>query len=269
MHIVEKFVSGKKNDPNLCEDAIIVSDHFIAVIDGATDKTGKQYNGVTGGKFATQTIANKIEKISPKICAFEAFELLTNAFTQSISRDALGCGNGPSASVTIYSRSRREIWQVGDVSYTPVGVSLRAPTSFPIDEIASRVRSFYTKKYLADNVSAEVLRITDPGRAKILPLLREQWRFSNTIGRWGFGTVNGNSIPSQLISVNAIESDVKEMIIYTDGFPLPCRTLETAEQNLQHLLVEDPLCISALRSTKSWNPLHCSYDDRAYVRFQL
>jgi hypothetical protein len=49
VHIIEQFLTSKHGDPGRCEDVIVATDDFAAVVDGATDITGALYEGVTGG----------------------------------------------------------------------------------------------------------------------------------------------------------------------------------------------------------------------------
>ena len=52
MRVVERFLAAKTGsdaDPD-CEDAIVVTDGLCAVIDGATDKTGRRIDGISGGR---------------------------------------------------------------------------------------------------------------------------------------------------------------------------------------------------------------------------
>ena len=46
--IIECFVQGKLDEPDACEDEVIVTDSFIMMMDGATDKTGVRYRGMAG-----------------------------------------------------------------------------------------------------------------------------------------------------------------------------------------------------------------------------
>lgn len=38
MEVIEEFIKGKYEKQELCEDAIVVSENFIAVIDGVTSQ---------------------------------------------------------------------------------------------------------------------------------------------------------------------------------------------------------------------------------------
>lgn len=39
MKVIEQFIKGRYNDPNLCEDAICVTDDFISIIDGVNSQS--------------------------------------------------------------------------------------------------------------------------------------------------------------------------------------------------------------------------------------
>ncbi len=49
MQVVEQFVQAKTGNLETCEDAIYVDDNFVAIIDGATNKTSKLWDGKTCG----------------------------------------------------------------------------------------------------------------------------------------------------------------------------------------------------------------------------
>jgi hypothetical protein len=49
MKIIEQTNIGKLGEGHLSEDVILLSPGFIAVIDGATDKWDRSFNGLPGG----------------------------------------------------------------------------------------------------------------------------------------------------------------------------------------------------------------------------
>jgi hypothetical protein len=79
MRILEKEMAGKNPDPTFCEDAWILTDDFIAICDGATDKSGwRSPEGETGGRVAAWTLATGILALPKEITAREAINELTN-----------------------------------------------------------------------------------------------------------------------------------------------------------------------------------------------
>ena len=47
--------AGEKNNA-VCEDGLFYNDHYLAVFDGATDKSGKTYDGKKGGRVSRDII---------------------------------------------------------------------------------------------------------------------------------------------------------------------------------------------------------------------
>ena len=61
--MVETFCQGKHPDQSLCEDALFVGEDFVAVIDGVSDKSGLDYAGMTGGRWAALTIVDELARV--------------------------------------------------------------------------------------------------------------------------------------------------------------------------------------------------------------
>ena len=171
----------------------------------------------------------------------------------------------------MYSDARREVWTVGDVSFTAVGPGeeLRPPASKPLDRVAAGVRSALLTALLNEGSTEADIREFDPGREAILPLLTRQHALRNTPGQWGYGAIDGTAVPEEFLLVHPIDSRVSEIVIYSDGYPNAYPSLGEAESALAALLAADPLCINELMSTKGWAKNNVSFDDRAYVRFSL
>lgn len=62
MKIIESSIIGKKS-PEACEDGMVVTDDFIAVIDGSTSKTPKYLNpDMKNGRYAMMLISEYIRE---------------------------------------------------------------------------------------------------------------------------------------------------------------------------------------------------------------
>lgn len=60
MKIIESCIIGKKSQ-EACEDGMVVTDDFIAVIDGSTSKTPKHLNpDMKNGRYAMMLISEYI-----------------------------------------------------------------------------------------------------------------------------------------------------------------------------------------------------------------
>jgi len=265
--VVEQFIAGKSGvDSDLCEDAIVVTQHFAAVIDGATDKTGCLYGGVKGGRAAALAIASAVEDLPADIDAASAIAVLTAAMAPLA---AVGPDDGPSAAVCIYSQARREVWQVGDVDYVLPGASMLRRPAKDVDQAAAFFRAAILATRLAAGDSEDELRANDPGREAIMPLLREQYRLRNRDVEFGYGAIDGRPVPNRFIRVERIPVTQGELVIFSDGYPFPAARLADAETLLHEAIQEDPLCIGRLLGTKAMQPGQVSFDDRAYLRLDV
>lgn len=264
--VLEKFVMGKQPNKDLCEDLIYADEWFGAVVDGATDKTGATYDGLAGGRFAAAVIAEALSALDPRATAREAVDMLTGALAEHVEG---GPADRPSAAVTIYSDHRREVWQVGDVSWTTCGGVLRAATRKDVDVAAAGVRSALLQSLLNEGMSFSELSRSDPGREAILPLLESQYHLRNATGRWSYGALDGTRVPDRHVGVFAVPSSETQLAIYTDGYPQPACTLAEAEIALASGIDADPLCIGELMGTKGLRPGNVSFDDRAYLLMEI
>ena len=62
MNVIEKSIIGKKCQ-EACEDGLVVTDDFIAVIDGSTSKTPKHLNPeMKNGRYAMMLISEYIRQ---------------------------------------------------------------------------------------------------------------------------------------------------------------------------------------------------------------
>ena len=56
--------AGEKNNA-VCEDGLFFNDHYLAVFDGATDKSGKTYDGKKGGRVSRDIIQSVFQALPP------------------------------------------------------------------------------------------------------------------------------------------------------------------------------------------------------------
>lgn len=275
MEIVEQFVLGKRADPALCEDAIVVTADYAAVVDGATDVSGRDYGGVSGGRWAVGACVEAVRGLPAGLDAYAAVEALTRAFA---GRDE-PANERPSASVTIYSVARREVWQVGDVGFRYGGMSGR-PKRKLVDEVASAFRAaVLAAEVAAGTLGGEVpapgehgfgraaaggLGEADPGRVAARALIGRQGFLRNTVGPYGYAAVDGRPVPPPMVVVRSVP--VGELVIASDGYPVIEASLAESEATLARLLAIDPWCVEELRGTKGMAAGQVSFDDRAYLR---
>ena len=117
-----------------------------------------------------------------------------------------------------------------------------------------------------------------------MDLLRMQTRLQNSPHKCEFSyyTIDGfewegfpsesesgdcSQIPGLLII--PVSDPLAEIVLASDGYPRLFPSLAETEAFLAKLLEEDPLCYKQYRSTKGRYAGNISFDDRAYLRFQI
>ncbi|GAA3944156.1 hypothetical protein [Actinoplanes auranticolor] len=272
MRVIESFVAGKAGNPSLCEDAVIVTQSHAAIVDGATDTTGQGYGvpAVPGGRWAMAACVEAITTLAEDADVETATRHLTSTLAGRID-PALRPHLRPSASVTVYSRRRRQVWQIGDVGFHYAGLAEGAgrPRK-PLDRIAADFRAAVIAAELAIREAGELdLAVTDPGRIAARALISRQGALRNTVGPYAFAAIDGRPVPPSLVTVHDVPGHVDELVLASDGYPEIRPTLAETEARLAELLAEDPHCIGPLRGTKGVMAGQISFDDRSYLRLRL
>ncbi|HEY7950049.1 MAG TPA: hypothetical protein VID51_04350 [Solirubrobacterales bacterium] len=271
MQVIETFIASKTGDPSTCEDLIVECDGFLAVFDGATDKTEASYDGMAGGRFAVRSLERTLDHVAGDIKAAACVKAMTEDLRRAIAEHgpSEAPDDNPSASVLIFSAARSEVWRVGDCSWMRGSEYFRGGKE--IDGIVAAARAALLHALLDGGASVEELRDRDPGRAMLMPLLEQQFRFrnsSNGSAQLGFGALDGKPVPERFVEVVKVKPG-DEIVFATDGYPELQPTLEQSEEALAQDLASDPLRIGRYKSTKAVKPGAASFDDRAFARFRV
>lgn len=274
MKIIEKFQKGKRT-ADTCEDGIVTTDDFAAVIDGSTSKGNLRWNGKTSGRMAMELLTVAIAGLSAEATAGEALTCLTECIHGFYIRHDMWdeaqrkAENRLTASAVIYSRYRREIWMFGDCLCRFNGKTYTHPKA--VDAILAQARADIIGFLLKKGHSIESLRERDLAREWIFPYLKEQCYFQNATdaGPYAYAVLDGFTVPSSAIKVLSVPCGTKELILASDGYPCLEDTLDATELRLSELLARDPLCYQELKSTKGMIKGNVSFDDRTYLRLSL
>ena len=264
MRIIEQFIKGKNKNQALCEDRLLVTDNFIAVIDGVTSKSGNTINGKTGGCVGADALCNTIKKLPKDINVYDAVNSVTDAISDLYSPYEekgwiAACG-------IIYSISRKEIWNIGDCQCI---INDRLFThEKEIDRVLSQKRAEVIEEAIKSGMREEELYTNDFGREAILSQLKEQHKFANSNDEYSYPVFNGTPIPQKMINIYKVHTG-DTIILASDGYPYLCNTLEESELLLQKELKENPLCYKGYKSTKGLQKGNTSFDDRAYIKFTV
>ena len=122
MKIIESSIIGKKSQ-EACEDGMVITDDFIAVIDGSTSKTPKHLNpDMKNGRYAMMLISEYIREELMADASVDDFCQGVTAYIYNKVYEKLGVEERLkehpeerlTASAILYSRTRNEVWMVGD-----------------------------------------------------------------------------------------------------------------------------------------------------------
>lgn len=268
LRVSEQFVESK-SDGRDCEDLIVVSEHFAAVIDGASDETGVVFDRKTGGRFAAEVIAETISGLALTADARVFADSLARALGAAVKTavgDLAEDVRRPAASVACASAHRREVWRIGDCNVLIGGTEHAGGKR--VDDAAYGFRAAVNAALTAKGVSQEQLLRDDPGAKAARPLFDNQQHLANVVGPWGYGCVNGRAVPDDYLEVMPIPDGPMEVVITSDGYPVVHSTLSESEATLAGMVARDPAGIGELWSVgKSTKPGANAPDDRAYLRF--
>ncbi|MDH3707435.1 MAG: protein phosphatase 2C domain-containing protein [Acidimicrobiia bacterium] len=265
--IIESFVEGK-SPAKECEDLIVVTDDFAAVIDGATDATGAAFDGRTGGRFAAEVIGTAIEALPRDVGARVFADRLTRALLDAVQATAGDLPDDvrwPAACVVCLSAANREVWRIGDCNVVVDGVA--HPGTKRVDEASYGFRAVVNAALLARGTPLEEILEHDPGAQAARPLTDIQQHLANRVGPWGYGCINGRPIPSEYVEVVPVPNAPCEVVLTSDGFAEVLPTLSASEARLDEMITADPAAVGSLWLLgKSLRPGFRSLDDRAYLR---
>ena len=270
MQLIEKNLIGKTGKPEECEDFLVFTKDFAAIIDGVTGKT-ESMKGT--GRIAGKILKKSIENILPDISMEECLNQLTNSIydfylEQGIEKEA---SKDPrvriAASAIIYCHSRREIWMMGDCHCMVNGKYYDNPTS--IDSITGNARALFNHLQMISGVSYQDLQKNDLGRDFIKPLLQRQSFLQNNpeAGEHAFFIIDGFAPLTEMVKVIKVPPKA-EIILASDGYPKLFPSLHESEDYLQTVIKDDPLLISIHPSTKGIQSGNVSFDDRAFLKFK-
>ena len=267
MRLNTVFLQGKKNSET-CEDGYVFCEHYAAVVDGVTSKSEHLFSGKTPGRIGMEVICRAIPRLAAELTAEEAVWQLSQALYRErevITREhQVTLLEYPRACAAIYSRSRREIWLIGDCQCR---INDRIYTNFKkIDEVTAALRGFVLECEALSGKSDEELRQDDPGRQAIIPYLKKQFLFENREGPFGYPVLNGEPVREEQLVVIPVPAGSR-VILATDGYPKLHETLEKSEAVLAEMLEKDPFCYRENPQTKGIQSGNVSFDDRCYLEF--
>lgn len=266
--IKEQHLMGKR-DLETCEDGIVATDDFVAVIDGSTSKARQQLSTeMRNGKFAMLLLKETITKLPQNVtkdqfCAI-ATDVIASVYEQhNISKNRLveHPEERLTASICIFSLFRKEIWMIGDCQCLCNGRYYDNPK--PHEAPVANRRSKLIHEMISGGIyTVKQLLAHDYARDAVVADIIESCHHQNI----DFSVIDG--FPVALDKVVTIHADTSsDIVLASDGYPFLFPTLNESEKALTQQLSNDPLCYQTFLATKGKIDGNVSFDDRAYIRF--
>lgn len=288
MKIIESSIIGKKS-PEACEDGMVVTDDFIAVIDGSTSKTPKHLNpDMKNGRYAMMLISEYIWEELKADASVDDFCQGVTAYIYNKVYEKLGVEERLkehpeerlTASAILYSRTRNEVWMVGDCQAIIDGKLYE--NGKPYEQEIARKRVELIEQGLSP---AEARKQIEPLLIKAMlsgqnqtytvidgfPIYREGVKVvSVSVSSSVQDSVPASdSVPcSDSVSASGtISVSSSEIVLASDGYPFLKPTLAASEAALAEQIANDPQNIRSFIATKGIVEGSKSFDDRTYIRF--
>lgn len=288
MKIIESSIIGKKS-PEACEDGMVVTDDFIAVIDGSTSKTPKHLNpDMKNGRYAMMLISEYIQEELKADASVDDFCQGVTAFIYNKVYEKLGVEERLkehpeerlTASAILYSRTRNEVWMVGDCQAIIAGKLYE--NGKPYEEKIARKRVELIEQGLSP---AEARKQIEPLLIKAMlsgqnqtytvidgfPIYREGVKVVSVSDSSSVqdSVPASDSVPcsDSASASNTIPSSSSEIVLASDGYPFLKPTLAASEAALAEQIANDPQNIRSFIATKGIVEGNKSFDDRTYIRF--
>lgn len=268
MKIIEHFICGKYNKPDICEDGIVIGNNLIAVIDGVTCKGKRLWENMSSGCFAKMILQEYLRKDIANQNAEELLENLDIILNTKLreQKDDVKIEDYPRASIIIYNNIYKEIWSYGDCQCSINGKVYDHTKK--IDILNSELRAFFIEFELLKGKTVEDIRLNDIGREKIKKNLVMQLAFENVLGYFGYPVLNGQGIEKSMIRKYQVKPG-DQIVLASDRYPILKSSLMDSENELQNIKNKDQLCYKEYRSTKGIEGNNVSFDDRTYCRFEV
>lgn len=288
MKIIESSIIGKKS-PEACEDGMVVTDDFIAVIDGSTSKTPKHLNpDMKNGRYAMMLISEYIWEELKADASVDDFCQGVTAYIYNKVYEKLGVEERLkehpeerlTASAILYSRTRNEVWMVGDCQAIIDGKLYE--NGKPYEQEIARKRVELIEQGLSP---AEARKQIEPLLIKAMlsgqnqtytvidgfPIYREGVKVVSVSASSSVqdSVPASDSVPcsDSASASDTIPSSSSEIVLASDGYPFLKPTLAASEAALAEQIANDPQNIRSFIATKGIVEGSKSFDDRTYIRF--
>ncbi len=279
MKVIESKIEGKKS-PESCEDGLVVTADFIAVIDGSTSKTPHHLSpDMKNGRYAMVLISEYIQhELKPESTVEDFCEGVTSYIYNKVYRQQgieeqmqAHPEERLTASAILYSKAKNEVWMVGDCQAI-------------IDD-----KLYENGKPYEQEIARKRVELIEQGlspaeaRKQIEPLLIEAMLSGQN---QTYTVIDGFPVYREGVKIVALKmkpasssietcfqehpkpvSSPNEVVLASDGYPFLRPTLAESEAALAEQIANDPQNIHSFIATKGIVEGNKSFDDRTYIRF--
>ena len=270
---------------------MVVTDDFIAVIDGSTSKTPKHLNSdMKNGRYAMMLISEYIREELKADASVDDFCQGVTAYIYNKVYEKLGVEERLkehpeerlTASAILYSRTRNEVWMVGDCQAIIDGKLYE--NGKPYEQEIARKRVELIEQGLSP---AEARKQIEPLLIKAMlsgqnqtytvidgfPIYREGVKIVSVSDSCSVqdSVPASDSVPcsDSASASDTIPSSSSEIVLASDGYPFLKPTLAASEAALAEQIANDPQNIHSFIATKGIVEGNKSFDDRTYIRFSV
>ena len=257
MNITEHFICGKHTAAD-CEDGIVITNDFAAVIDGSTSKTPTRLDhSIKNGRFAMMLISEYIKQMPADYTMDDFCRGITIRIAEEYDKRGITerMAEHPeerlTASAIIYSDIRKEVWMVGDCQAIINGTYY--DNSKPYEQDIAMQRAALIKNGMSPK---DARRTIEPQLIKAMLEGQNQQ----------YAVIDGT--PIYMPGTRIVKAS-NSVVLASDGYPTLLPTLKESEEALALHLANDPQNIGDFVATKGLVEGNVSFDDRAYIKLTL
>ena len=283
MKVIESKIEGKKSQES-CEDGLVITPDFIAVIDGSTSKTPRHLSpNMKNGRYAMVLISEYIQQELKAESTVDDFCEGVTAYIYNKVYQPLGVSEQMkehpeerlTASAIVYSKARQEVWMVGDCQAIIDGKLYE--NNKPYEEQVARkrvelIRQGFTPQEARKAIEPLLVQAMLEGQNKTYAVIDgfPIYRDGVKVVSLSVSTQEKNMEQQEGTDVSdSLAHPAREIVLASDGYPFLKPTLAESEEALEHLLAHDPQCTHEFFATKGIVEGNKSFDDRTYIRFQV
>jgi hypothetical protein len=267
VHLIARELHGKFNDPNRCEDAVVIADNGIhAVLDGAGSHPSVQQQPTTG-RVAMLAATQAIHLLPADADAGDAATAISAAVREACTNYVQNWIRPPAVQLVAYHAGRDEVWQIGDCWWAFEG---ELHTNFQqFDRLCAELRSLLLHARVADGQPwPDTWFFDDPIVGMVDRLVQAQAVTTNHVsgGTWSNGWLSIENTPQDRILITPLSGRTGRLLLSSDGYP-PAASPSECEQLRQAEIASGP--VPGLQVDPPWRSGALAADDRALLLLEL